>query len=75
MDLVARQPWVQHVEVHARDGRAEWTVSVAPDHDDVADRHLLRLVLGEAAVTVTDFGRQRFELEDAFLRIVEEQSS
>ena len=75
VDLVARQPWVQHVEVHARDGRAEWTVSVAPDHDDVADRHLLRLVLGEAAVTVTDFGRQRFELEDAFLRIVEEQSS
>jgi ABC-2 type transport system ATP-binding protein len=79
VDLVARQPWVQHVEVRAGDGnaageRVEWIVSVVPDDDEVADRHLLRMVLGEAAVTVTEFGRQRFELEDAFLRIVEEQS-
>lgn len=77
-DVVTRighEPWVRHVEVHARDGRSAWTVTVAPDHDEVADRHLLRMVLRDPEVTVVEFGRQRFELEDAFVRIVEEQSS
>lgn len=68
-----RQPWVTRVDVRPEAGRHVWTVVV--DDEAAADRHLLRLLLADPAVTVTDFGRQRMELEDAFVRIIQEQPS
>jgi ABC-2 type transport system ATP-binding protein len=65
------QPWVQQVDVTQVDDLASWTVSV--NDETLADRHLLRLVLARSDVDVTEFGRQRFDLEDAFVRIVEEE--
>ncbi len=70
-EQVRSQPWVRHLDVRQLDGRAVWTVSVTDD--TLADRHLLRLVLAAPGVDVIEFGKQRFELEDAFVRIVEEQ--
>lgn len=65
------QPWVQHVNVAQVDDLATWTVSVSDE--TLADRHLLRMVLTRSDVDVTEFGRQRLDLEDAFVRIVEEE--
>ena len=36
-----------------------------------AENELLRLVLSDPAVKVGEFGRQKYKLEDAFLKIVE----
>ena len=63
------EPWVRQVEVEESDGEASWTVSV--NDETLADRGLLRMVLARSDVDVTEFGRQRFDLEDAFVRIVE----
>lgn len=65
------QPWIQHVNVDRVDGLAAWTVSVTDEA--LADKHLLRMVLAPSDVEVTEFGRQRFDLEDAFVRIVGEE--
>jgi ABC-2 type transport system ATP-binding protein len=70
-EQIRSQPWVRHFDIRHVDGLDAWTVTV--DDDTLADRHLLRLVLTEPGVDVTDFGRQRFELEDVFVRIVGEQ--
>ena len=36
-----------------------------------AENQLLRLVLADQQVTVTEFGRKKYELEEVFLNIVE----
>lgn len=63
------KPWVTQVEVALMDGLTSWTVAV--NDETLADRHLLRMVLARSDVDITEFGRQRFDLEDAFVRIVE----
>ena len=70
---VGGQPWVRHVAVQGQDGLHSWTVTV--NDDAVADSELLRLILREPDVAVTEYGRQRFALEDVFVRVVEEQVS
>ena len=42
--------------------------------EEVAERQLLRLLLAEEALVVTAFQRQRFELEDVFMKLVEENN-
>ena len=36
-----------------------------------AENNLLRMVLSEPAATVVEFGRQKYNLEEVFLNIVE----
>ena len=36
-----------------------------------AEEQLLRLVLADAQVNVTEFGRKKYELEEVFLGLVE----
>lgn len=64
-------PWVQAVEAHPSAGGAmDWHVRVG---DPVAaERQLLRTILAHEAATVTGFQRQRFHLEDVFVRLVRE---
>ncbi|MBY5162044.1 ABC transporter ATP-binding protein [Salsipaludibacter albus] len=72
-DRLARLSWVRDVQVHGDPHAADWAVAV--DDETAADHHLLRIVLEDPALSVTDFGRRTFELEDVFLRIVEEATS
>jgi ABC-2 type transport system ATP-binding protein len=65
------QLWIRHLDVKGQDGHHTWTVTVTDE--EAADRDLLRLILEESDVAVTEYGRQRFELEDVFVRVVEEQ--
>ena len=50
-------------------GATAWTISV--NDADAAKANLLRLVLADRRVVVTDFGRKEYELEEVFVSIVE----
>jgi len=66
---VAAQPWVSGINVVSQNGRIKWQISVTDEA--AAEAQLLRLVLADESVTVTEFGRKKYELEDVFLSIVE----
>jgi ABC-2 type transport system ATP-binding protein len=66
---LAKLPWVTHTRVSQRNGTSTWQVSVS---DEVAaEAHLLRYVLSDTAVTVTEFSRKKYELEEVFMEIVQ----
>jgi ABC-2 type transport system ATP-binding protein len=70
MDVVRAQPWVSTLtEAPQVDGYISWTIGVT---DEVAaENNLVRLVLSEPGATVLGFERQKYNLEDIFLKIVE----
>ena len=61
-------PWVTHTTVSQPDGTSIWQVSVSDEA--AAEKDLLRHVLADAAATVTEFSRKKYELEEVFLDIV-----
>lgn len=70
---VAGQPWVSGIRATTAEGQTAWQVSVTDEA--VAEATLLRLVLSDESVTVTEFGRKKYELEDVFLSIVKEDNN
>jgi ABC-2 type transport system ATP-binding protein len=65
---IAAQPWVSDISVAQHNGTTTWQVSVT---DELAARaQLLRLVLSDGQITVTEFSRTKYELEDVFMNIV-----
>ncbi len=69
LPAVSAQPWVKSVSATAGHGLTHWQVSVSDEA--AAETQLLRLVLADQGVAVTEFGRRRYELEDIFLRMTE----
>ncbi|HEX6255684.1 MAG TPA: ABC transporter ATP-binding protein [Euzebyales bacterium] len=67
-----REPWVTVIDRDNADGRAVWHVGVSDEQ--AADRQLLRTVVADPEVTVLAYGRQRHDLEDAFIHLVEQES-
>lgn len=66
---LAAQPWVSSISSGAKNGTTHFNVGV---HDEAAaEDQLLRLVLTDKAVRVTEFGRKKFDLEEVFLAMVE----
>jgi ABC-2 type transport system ATP-binding protein len=66
---VAAEPWVQTLEAEMTGGATTWQVTVTDG--PAAENRLLRLVLADERLTVTDFGRKTYDLEDVFLSLVE----
>jgi len=64
-------PYVSAVSTKADNGTAHLIVTV--DDEEKAKRDLLRSVLSDKSVTITEFGRRKYELEEVFLRLVEEK--
>jgi ABC-2 type transport system ATP-binding protein len=62
-------PWVSGVHEGTHNGCVTWEVGVTDDR--AAEAHLLRHVLAEEALTVVEFSRKKFELEEIFMSIVE----
>jgi ABC-2 type transport system ATP-binding protein len=62
-------PWVSGVDEARHNGFATWKVSV--DDDRAAEAQLLRHVLADEALTVVEFSRRKFDLEEIFVSIVE----
>lgn len=68
---VAALPWVRAVDARPVAADAtEWHVRVSDAA--AAERQLLRTILAHESVRVTGFQRQRFHLEDVFVRLVRE---
>jgi ABC-2 type transport system ATP-binding protein len=68
-ERVTSQPWVKSVGVAPGNGLTAWNVSV--NDEQVAESQLLRLVLSDENLVVTEFGRKKHDLEEIFLNIVE----
>ena len=62
-------PWVSGVHEVAHDGLETWEISVTDDQ--AAEAQLLSHVLAGEALTVVEFSRRKFELEEIFMSIVE----
>jgi len=68
---LATLPWVTDVVVSLETGRAVFTVGV--NDTDAAERELLRTVLADPQLVVTDFRRRAAGLEEVFIGLVEER--
>jgi len=66
---VVAQPWVAALQATTIDSQSEWQVSVTDEA--AAEDQLLRLVLADSQLRVTEFGRKKYELEEVFLGLVE----
>lgn len=62
-------PWIQRIDRRQVDGRVEVDVTVSDEQ--VPGRRLLRTLLDDEGLDVEAFSRQRSELEDVFLEVVE----
>jgi ABC-2 type transport system ATP-binding protein len=63
-------PWIVRIEESALNGGVQWQIHTTDAA--AAEATLLRTILASERVTVTAFGRQTHDLEDVFLRVVEE---
>jgi ABC-2 type transport system ATP-binding protein len=70
---VTSQPWVSAVEVEGIDGLHHWRVAVSDP--STAQSKLLRLVIADERIDVIQYGREVLELEEIFMRLVQEASS
>ncbi|HSD85367.1 MAG TPA: ABC transporter ATP-binding protein [Anaerolineae bacterium] len=66
---ISSQPWVSALEATATDAQTEWQVTVTDEA--AAEDQLLRLVLADPQLRVSEFGRKKYELEEVFLNLVE----
>lgn len=67
-DRLDAQPWVAHVSVSPIDDRTLWRVAVTDDA--AAEAELLRLILAEKGARVLSYGREKLELEQVFIQMV-----
>jgi ABC-2 type transport system ATP-binding protein len=69
-DLIASQAWVNSVQTMEQNGRTKWLVSVR--EEAIAEEELLRLILRDRSLSICEFGMKKYELEEIFLRLVED---
>jgi ABC-2 type transport system ATP-binding protein len=69
-DLITKQAWVNSVQTMKVNGRAKWLVSVKDEA--VAEEELLRTILKDRSLSVCEFGIKKYELEEIFLKLVED---
>lgn len=65
---VENQAWVMGIQISSANGRTAWQVNVTDE--EAAKSQLLRLILSDEQVTVVEFRRKKYELEEVFLNIV-----
>ena len=63
------QPWVSALVEQPANGAVDWRITVTDEA--IAEAQLLRLALADPAVSVSEFGRVKYDLEEVFLKIVE----
>ena len=66
---VSSLPWVSSLTAATVNGAATWQINISDEAE--AEKHLLRLILEDPGLTVTQFGRKTFNLEEVFLSLVE----
>jgi ABC-2 type transport system ATP-binding protein len=69
---VSSLPWVSAMTAQPGvNGSNTWQISVTDEA--AAEAQLLRLVMEDSQLTVTEFGRKKYNLEEVFMSIVGEQ--
>ena len=66
---LSEETWVAEIQESSQDGLNRWIVSV--NDEEIAEQRLLRLILEDQNLTVTSFGKRKYELEEIFVNIVE----
>jgi len=61
-------PWVANATETRKNGSSIWQVSVSDE--TAAEKNLLRHILADEKLTVTEFSRKKYELEEVFMEIV-----
>lgn len=72
-DRLTGLPWITQVQLETRNGAASYQVTVTDE--SAAELHLLRQVLSDPKVVVTEFSHQKFELEEVFIDIIQGKSN
>jgi ABC-2 type transport system ATP-binding protein len=71
-ERISSQPWVSALNVvPTGNSHTNWQVTVTDEA--IAEDRLLRLMMEDEALTVTEFGRKKYDLEEVFLSIVGEE--
>lgn len=67
-ERLAGLPWVTQTHTNTHNGNTVFQVSISDE--GAAEADLLRFVLADPAITVTEFSRKKYELEEVFMAIV-----
>ena len=67
--IARKQTWVSNVEVRVQGSATQMLVTVTDEN--AAQAQLLRLLMADEKLIVTNYGRKKYELEEIFLNIVE----
>lgn len=67
-ERLAELNWISHSHVNQHKGTCTWQVSVSDEQ--AAERHLLRHILEDKEIVVTEFSHKKYELEEVFMEIV-----
>ncbi len=70
-DLVSKQPWVSAIAQERNNGRTTWEVLVSDEN--LAEDHLLPLVFSDNKCKIVEYGLKKFDLEEIFLNLVQEE--
>ncbi len=67
-DRLSALDWITHINISHHTDFSVWQVNVSDEY--TAEKELLRLILADQQVVVTEFNRKKFDLEEAFIDIV-----
>lgn len=70
-ERVKQQSWVKNIQKNLMNGTTHWYVNTGESEN--ANNDLLRLILEENNIQILEYGRQSYELEDVFMRLVEDK--
>lgn len=70
-ERLSRHPWITRFQLtpEPQNGITHWQICV--NDETMAEQRLLREVLADASIIVTDFNRKKYELEEIFIDLVE----
>jgi ABC-2 type transport system ATP-binding protein len=71
-ERVSRQPWFANLDISQVNGEVHWNIAVSDA--EAAQSRLLRVVMEDQEIDVIRFGRQKLQLEEFFMRLVQENS-
>jgi ABC-2 type transport system ATP-binding protein len=66
--ILEDQTWTSSVNLSSDDDSSTFLVSVVDEQ--AADENLLRVLLADTGITITEYGRKKYELEEVFINLV-----
>ncbi|MHA1960287.1 MAG: ABC transporter ATP-binding protein [Candidatus Thorarchaeota archaeon] len=66
---LSKESWITEINSEFKDATTKWVVTVSDDN--AAKKNLLRMILEDSSLNVTNFGLKHYELEEVFMRLVE----